>query len=373
MTKYPKVVIRRSSWRADRTVMTFRALAAVAVALGASAAPAAGAQPVGQWPLAGGSSLRAPLAWKQSTGTGVVVAVLDTGAQLDRRELRGRVWTNPGEIAGNGRDDDGDGIVDDVHGADFVNGDGVPADDNGHGTHVAGIIAAHGLVRGLAPGATILPVKVLGADKSGNAHLLAQGIAYAVARGARILNVSVNGNGVSTELESAIRDAQAAGAVIVASAGNDGRDLAAQPSYPISYGEDAVLGVGATDAAGNRAHFSNYGPGVDVTAPGADIVSLGFPGIAFRSGTSMAAAYVSATLALEAAAAPGLATADLRDALLRATGPDNALDAAGAVQAVAGRAGSISIAAPAVKPKAKRRHRRHRRHHASHHARRARR
>ena len=314
--------------------MLARASAVLALALGALAAPAAASLPTGQWPLAAGGSLRAPLAWQQATGSGIVVAVLDTGAQLDRAELRGHIWTNPGEIPRNGRDDDGDGIVDDVHGADFANGDGTPADDNGHGTHVAGIIAAHGIVHGLAPGATILPVKVLGPDKSGNAHWLAQGIAYAVARGARIINVSVNGDGESAELESVIRDAQAAGAVIVASAGNDGRDLAARPSYPVSYGEPAVIGVGATDAAGRRPGFSNFGPGVDVTAPGADIISLGVRGLAYRSGTSMAAAYASATLALEASVAPGLAADGLRGALLRSTGPNGAVDAAAAVRAV---------------------------------------
>src|SRR4051794_17037858 len=99
--------------------MLCRALAVLAATIGASAAPAAAALPVGQWPLA---QLRAPLAWQQSSGDGVVVAVLDTGVQLDRAELRGHIWTNPGEIAGNGRDDDGDWIADDVHGADFVTG-----------------------------------------------------------------------------------------------------------------------------------------------------------------------------------------------------------------------------------------------------------
>lgn len=314
--------------------MLARASAVLALAVGALAAPAAASLPTGQWPLAAGGSLRAPLAWQQATGSGVLVAVLDTGVQLDRAELRGHIWTNPGEVAGNGRDDDGDGIVDDIHGADFANGDGTPADDNGHGTHVAGIIAAHGLVRGLAPGATILPVKVLGAGKSGTARWLAQGIAYAVAHGARILNVSVNGDGASGELESAIRDAQAAGALVVASAGNDGRDLAARPSYPVSFSEPAVIGVGATDAGGRRPGFSNFGPGVDVTAPGADIISLGVRGLAYRSGTSMAAAYVSATLALQASAAPGVAPASLRDALLRTAGPGEAVDAAAAVRAV---------------------------------------
>jgi subtilisin family serine protease len=212
-----------------------------------------------------------------------------------------------------------------------------------------------------------MPVKVLDAGKGGNAHWLAQGIAYAVAHGARILNVSVNGDGASTELEDAIRAAQDAGAVIVASAGNDGRDLGAQPSYPVSYSEPAVIGVGATDLSGRRASFSNYGPGVDVTAPGADIVSLGVRGLAYRSGTSMAAAYVSATLALEQAAAPSLPAGVLRDALLGATRTGGALDAAGAVQAVAG---VPAPATAAVKKKAKkRRHRRHRarHHHARHH------
>ena len=296
--------------------MLARASAVLALALGAVAAPAAASLPTGQWPLAAGGSLRAPLAWQQATGSGIVVAVLETGAQLDRAELRGHIWTNPGEIPRNGRDDDGDGIVDDVHGADFANGDGTPADDNGHGTHVAGIIAAHGIVHGLAPGATILPVKVLGPDKSGNAHWLAQGIAYAVARGARIINVSVNGDGESAELESAIRD------------------RAARPRYPVSYGEPALKGGGAADAAGRRPGFSNFGPGVDVTAPGADIISLGVRGLAYRSGTSMAAAYASATLALEASVAPGLAGDGLRGALLRSTGPNGAVDAAAAVRAV---------------------------------------
>jgi subtilisin family serine protease len=317
-------------------VMLRRALVVLALSLGAQAVPAAASLPTGQWPLAGRGSLRAPLAWQQSTGDGTVVAVLDTGVQLNRRELRGHIWTNPGEIPGNGRDDDGDGFVDDTHGADFVNGDGSPADDNGHGTHVAGIIAGHGLIRGLAPGATILPVKVLGADKAGNALLVAQGIDYAVAHGARILNVSVNGDGISSDLEAAIRRAQDAGAVIVASAGNDGRDLSQHPSYPVSYPEPAVIGVGATGLTRGRAAFSNFGAGVDVTAPGVDIISLGLRGLAYRSGTSMAAAYVSATLALEAAAAPARMAGELRDALVR-TARSQAVDAAAAVRAVAGR------------------------------------
>jgi subtilisin family serine protease len=124
-----------------------------------------------------------------------------------------------------------------------------------------------------------------------------------------------------------------------------------QPSYPASYPEAAIVGVGATDARGRRAAFSNRGPGVDVTAPGDDILSLGSPGFAYRSGTSMAAAYVSATLALEAAAAPGVPTSTLRDALLGSLRPGLRLDAARAVQA--------------VRPKATQAHHRRARHRAT--------
>jgi subtilisin family serine protease len=350
--------------------MLARALTIAALALGAAAGPAAASPSLLQWAL---GPLRAATAWQQSTGSGVLVAVIDTGVALQRPELAGNIWTNPGEIPGNGIDDDGDGIVDDVHGADFVNNDGTPADDNGHGTHIAGIIASHGVLKGLAPGATILPVKVLGSDKSGNAHVLAQGIEYAVAHGARILNVSVNGDAGSDELEAAIRDAQDAGAVIVASAGNDGRDLGARPSYPVSYTEPAVVGVGAGDANGRRAGFSNYGPGVDVTAPGAGILSLGFPGLAYRSGTSMAAAYVSATLALEAAAAPAYPLPILRDVLLRTEGPGGMLDTAAAVQTAAASTPPAATAIAKPKPRRKpRKHHRKKRHHARHHAARAR-
>jgi subtilisin len=336
--------------------MLARTLVAAAIGLGVAAGPAAAAPSLVQWAL---GTVNAATAWQQSTGNGALVAVLDTGVALQRPELGGHIWTNTGEIPGNGIDDDGDGIVDDVHGADFVHGDGSPADDNGHGTHVAGIIAAHGLLRGLAPGAMLMPVKVLGADRSGNAHWLAEGIRYAVAHGARILNVSVNGDGTSDELESAVRDAQDAGAVIVASAGNDGRDLGARPSYPVSYSEPAVIGVGASDLGGHRASFSNYGRGVDVVAPGADIISLGFPGLALRSGTSMAAAYVSATLALESAAAPSLPEGILRDVLIGAE-HNSALDAGAAVRVAA--AATPAPATAAVKPKPRRKARHHRRH-----------
>ena len=168
----------------------------VALALGAMAAPAAASLPTGQWPLAARGSLRAPLAWQQSTGQ---------RRRRRRARHRRRSSTAPSCAATSGPtparsratavDDDGDGFVDDVHGADFVNGDGTPADDNGHGTHVAGIIAAP---RARArPGAGRDDPAGEGARRRQvrQRALLAQGIDYAVAHGARILNVSVNGDG----------------------------------------------------------------------------------------------------------------------------------------------------------------------------------
>src|SRR3954462_13993537 len=174
------------------TLHRVAALAAACAALCATAAPAAARpdpQLANQWALQGDGPMGAASAWTQITGGDGTVAGVDTRVGPPHRDLAPNLWTNPGEVPGNGRDDEGDGVVDDVHGADFVNGDGTPADDNGHGTHVAGVTAPPGGAGGLAPGGPILPVKVLGAAKAGNAHWLAEGIDYAVAHGARILNV----------------------------------------------------------------------------------------------------------------------------------------------------------------------------------------
>src|SRR4051812_40267177 len=114
------------------------------IALAAPAAATATADPMlpQQWALSDPGAIGAPEAWTQSTGTGALVAVLDTGVQLDHPDLAGAIWTNPGEVAGNGRDDDSNGFVDDVHGANMFDSSANVNDDNGHGTHVAGVIGA---------------------------------------------------------------------------------------------------------------------------------------------------------------------------------------------------------------------------------------
>jgi len=216
-----------------------------------------------QWALADPTAVGAAEAWTQSDGAGVLVAILDTGLQLDHPDLAANVWTNPMEIPGNGIDDDRSGIVDDVHGASMFDMSANVADDHGHGTHVAGIVAAgqaNGIGgSGLAFAAKILPVKVLDAGMSGTTDTLALGIRYAVDRGAKILNVSVNTDAATETVRSAVRYAGEHGAIVVASAGNNGRDIDLSPSFPASLTDPAVFSVGATDDDNLLWSLSNTG------------------------------------------------------------------------------------------------------------------
>jgi subtilisin family serine protease len=295
-----------------------------------------------EWQLRSARLVGARGAWATAQGEGVLIAVLDTGVDLRHPDIAPNLWTNPREIAGNGRDDDGDGYVDDVHGVDLVNGSGAPNDDNGHGTHVAALAAARGGdgvgLAGAAPRARIMPIKVHDRDMRGDPETIAAGVRYALAHGARIINVSANGDRPSAALDAALREAAAAGAVVVASAGNDGRDLDAVPSYPASSRSRAVLAVGASDRRGRRALFSNRGRAVRVLAPGVGVLSAA-PGAGFerRSGTSMSAATVSGALALLASARPGVTPARARTALVAAARRDRGrLDVAAALRRLRG-------------------------------------
>lgn len=305
------------------------ALAASVALCAACAAPAfAAPDPMldEQWALADAAMIGASEAWTQTLGAGVVVAVLDSGVQLDHPDLAGGLWTNPAEIAANGVDDDRNGVVDDVHGANFVDGDGNGsgnvADDEGHGTHVAGIIAAradNGIGgAGMAPNARIMAVKVLDSNRAGDASQLALGIRYAIDEGARILNVSLNGDGTNAELDAAVRYAGQKGATIVASAGNNGRNLDVTPSYPASSTDPSVISVTASDKLGGLLDFANRGlSSVDIAAPGTQIFSTARGArYEYRSGTSASAPYVAGALALLTAARPDLPQSNLRGALL---------------------------------------------------------
>jgi subtilisin family serine protease len=275
-----------------------------------------------QWSLADDRLLGVQSAWDVTTGGNVTVAVIDTGADLDHPDLRDNLWRNPREVAGNGVDDDANGFVDDVHGADLVHRDGDPADDNGHGTHVAGILAARGAnrlgVSGVAQRARVMVVKALGADAVGSALTMADAVRYAVANGAKVINMSVAGPTRSQAFEEAVRAASDAGVLMTVAAGNSGRDLDAQPEYPAAFSAPHVLAVAATNRTGRLIGMSNRGAGtVDLAAPGSGIVATADGGdYESRTGTSMAAPHVAGALVLLASARPDLGADALQAAVL---------------------------------------------------------
>ncbi|HEY1191429.1 MAG TPA: S8 family peptidase, partial [Gemmata sp.] len=177
--------------------------------------------------LYGQTKIGAPAVWNQTTGNpNFVVAVIDSGVDYNHPDLAANIWTNPGEIPGNGVDDDHNGYVDDIHGYDFANNDGDPMDDNDHGTHVAGTIGAVGNngvgVAGVNWGVKIMALKFLGANGSGYTSNAIRALDYAVSMGVKVSNNSWGGGGYDTTLAAAISRAQTAGHIFVAAAGNSG-------------------------------------------------------------------------------------------------------------------------------------------------------
>ncbi|MGE0725973.1 MAG: S8 family serine peptidase, partial [Alphaproteobacteria bacterium] len=284
-------------------------------------------------PVAGSADadIDAPTAWDMQTAAEVVVAVIDSGINLTHPDLVDNLWRNEDEVAGNGIDDDGNGYVDDYYGYDFHNGDADPSDDNGHGTHVAGIIAAEGNngigVAGVAWNATVMAVKFLDATGSGLTSNAIAALNYAVANGAAISNASWSGAGHSTLLSNAIAAAGAAGHLVVAAAGNNGVDLEVSPRYPVSHDLDNIIAVAATDDDDLLASYSNYGAdSVDLAAPGSNIYSTLGTGYAFLSGTSMATPYVTGAATLVWSVNPALTWQEVKDIILASVDPLPALD-----------------------------------------------
>lgn len=279
-----------------------------------------------QWGLA---AIDAPDAWRQTTGSSnVVVAIIDSGIDFNHPDLAANIWTNPREVAGNGRDDDGNGYVDDVHGWDFVSNDNVPQDGFWHGTHVAGIIGAVGDngigISGVSQHVSLLPVRVQNDSGSGYLGAAVTAINYVTRlrlAGAPIaaINISwVAGTAVQTSLQTAIQAAGSAGIIVVTASGNNASDNDAVPRYPSSYASDNVIAVAGSDGADSLLGISNYGAtSVDLAAPGAGILST-LPGGGYGaiSGTSMAAPFVTGTVALLASARPNASVAQIRSALL---------------------------------------------------------
>jgi subtilisin family serine protease len=278
------------------------------------------------------ADIDAPEAWSVSTGSpDVTVAVIDTGVDVSHPDLAPNISVNPGEdCAGcrtNGVDDDGNGYVDDWRGWDFVNGDNNPTDDNGHGTHVAGTIAAAGNnglgVAGVTWSSKVLPLKFLAADGTGSVADAISAILYARASGVPILSNSWGGDDFSQALLDAIQQTDASGELFVAAAGNDFTNNDSTPSYPSSYDSPNVLAVGASDQFDRKAWFSNYGArSVDLAAPGTNVYSTWRGGTyRFEDGTSMATPHVSGAAALAKAVFSGATGAGLKALLLRTVDP----------------------------------------------------
>lgn len=296
-----------------------------------------------QWYL---SKIKADSAWdKISASPDIVIAVIDSGVDINHPDLKNNIWHNDREIAGNGKDDDQNGFIDDTSGWDFTTNtpdpspkfsDGWSESGLAHGTMIAGLIAAQGNngqgVAGVTWRAKIMPLKVLNDQGGGKVSDVIRAIDYATRNGADIINLSFVNFTYSEALQEAIKRAHDAGVIIVAAAGNEqssgaGYDIDKTPIYPACYdgqkvGENLVIGVAATDALDQKANFSSYGSHcVDIAAPGISFFNtvplgsdLNKPNVYYNgywSGTSMAAALVSGTLALIMQANPALSQREI--------------------------------------------------------------
>ncbi len=212
---------------------------------------------------------------KPSTAKDVTVAVIDTGLDWYHPDIsHDKIWTNPNEVQGNGIDDDNNGYVDDIVGWNFVRNRNKPWDYDGHGTFVTGVIAAaqsNGIgISGISSSARIMPLKALDAFGRGYASMAAEAINYAAEHGARIINLSLGGRTLTKVEQLAVDHARSRGAIVVVAAGNSGQSVADfSPA-----GLRGVVTVTATDRKDKRAGFSNWGPLVDIAAPGVDVLSL---------------------------------------------------------------------------------------------------
>jgi thermitase len=273
-------------------------------------------------------------AWDAGIGGGVTVAVIDSGVDLAHPDLAANAWHNPGEYGSgresNGLDDDLNGRVDDWRGWDFVAGDNNPADENGHGTHVAGTIAAqrdNGIgVAGVADGSRLMALRVLNAQGTGSVAGVILAYSYAARAGAKVVNLSLGSSSASQAEYDAISARPEM--LFVAAAGNGGDDEIGDdndlyPEYPCAYPLPNVLCVAASDNRDRLASFSNYGDlAVDLAAPGVDIAStVPGGGYGWSSGTSMATPHASGAAALLWAASPGASVSQIKSALLGGVDP----------------------------------------------------
>ena len=264
-------------------------------------------------------AIKAPTAWDtfHSGLTGdVVIAIIDDGMQMNHPDLSGVLWTNSGETPGNGTDDDGNGYVDDVNGYNFASSLGSPAHENGstHGTHVAGLAAAQGdnsvgITGVMGRNAKIMVLNVFGASSSASSASTVNAINYARSKGAKVINMSLGGQGTAAAVNTAMVNAVAAGVFIAVAAGNSNDLVTASNFYqPMGYAKDisGALAIGSQDATTlQRSSFSNYSTTyVEIGAPGSNSATGGvlstYPTSTYnyQQGTSMASPVLAGAAAL---------------------------------------------------------------------------
>ena len=297
--------------------------------------------------LWGLNKIHAPEAWDLTTGSaGVTVAVVDTGVDYTHSDLAGNIWTNPGEIPGDGLDNDGDGRVDDVHGWNFAGGlnpDDDPMDTNGHGTHVAGTIGAVGNntvgVTGVNWDVSVMPLRA--GDETLTDFDVAQAFDFACAHGAKVINGSFRSYEYSQTILDAIN--RCPGALFVFAAGNEANNNDVNPAYPCGNLADNILCVAATASNDTLAGFSNWGAtSVDVAAPGQSIYSTYYSDspptpYATLQGTSMATPHVAGAAALVLAYRPSLTPVELKRSLT------NSVDTVASLQGKVAFAGRVNV------------------------------
>lgn len=259
--------------------------------------------------------------------TDIIIGVIDTGVDYTHPDLADNMWVNPGEIAGNGVDDDGNGYIDDIYGLDTYNDDSDPMDDNNHGTHVAGTIGAvrdnnQGIV-GVLPNVKIIALKFLGADGSGSTSGAIELLNYVYAMkqlhgvDIRLTNNSWGGTVFDQALYDAFAVSSSLDILTVAAAGNSSSNADYVPHYPAAYDLDSIISVAAIDNSNQLASFSNFGETtVDIAAPGVSILST-TPGNSYAvfNGTSMATPHVSGVIGLLLSSEPTLTISQTRERL----------------------------------------------------------
>lgn len=283
-----------------------------------------------------GIDIGAEAAWDITTGSrDVIVAVIDTGINFNHPDLKDNMWVNEAEANGvAGVDDDGNGIVDDIYGANFVTASsptGNPLDDHGHGSHCAGTIGATGDdgkgIVGVAWNVRMMGIKFLSRSGSGSLDGALKSIDYATSMGAKILSNSWGGGGYSETLKQAIERSHQANTLFVAAAGNESNNNDSNPTYPATYDVPNVLSVAAIDNRGQIASFSNYGKSkVHVGAPGVNVYSsiIG-TGYDSWSGTSMATPHVSGVAVLLATNEPNLTGVEMKERIIATSRPISGL------------------------------------------------